>query len=354
MRRLISDVVGADPTFEVVGTARDGEDALRKVRALDPDIVTLDVVMPGMDGLEALRVIMNEYPRPVVMLSAGGPDGAAATLRALELGAVDFVRKPSGPISLDLGRVREHLFDALHAASSAQPSSSVAARVAAAPLPIVEPRASSTTRKRSVARGVASIVPPRWVVCIASSTGGPAALTRIVPALQMHEGVAYIVVQHLPETFTRSLAHRLDQLSRIPVVEVQDTMALSGGHIYIAQGGRHVKVADKPRLHFVLDDGAPIWGVRPAADPLFESVAGLFGASVMGVVLTGMGRDGAEGLKVIRDHGGIGIVQDRESSVVPGMPVAAREHAGCEHVVSLDLVAATVEHALEQLKGEVQ
>lgn len=362
MRKLISDVVADGGEFEVVGTARDGEDALRKVRALDPDIVTLDVEMPGFDGLEALRRIMYEFPRPVVMLSAGGADhGAAATLRALELGAVDFVRKPSGPISLDLGRVRDHLFDALRAAASAQQSVAYTPGRVAPIEPTVLPTTTVSATRTAVQPGRAKastrprhVTTPRRVVCIASSTGGPAALTHIIPHLTLRSDTAVVVVQHLPGTFTTSLAHRLDHLARMPVVEVQHGMSLHGGHVYIAQGGRHlVLVEDASSMQFELSDGAPIWGVRPAADPLFASAARLFGAACVGVVLTGMGRDGAEGLRLVRGSGGIGIVQDRESSIVPGMPVAARDHAGADHVTPLADVAATIETVLTKLSERV-
>jgi two-component system, chemotaxis family, protein-glutamate methylesterase/glutaminase len=323
MRRLVSDVVSASGEFEVVGTARDGEDALHKIRSLDPDIVTLDVCMPMMDGLDALAVIMRELPRPVVMLSGGGADGGAdATLRALELGAIDFVQKPSGPVSLDLARVSERLLDAL--------------------------RAAGASRIRPI-HGMQVHAPARRLVCIASSTGGPAALTRIIPALDRFADTAFIVVQHMPRAFTTSLAHRLDGLAQMPVREVQSTMDLTGGRVYIAPGGSHVEIVAGTigrSAHFLLNDGAPVWGVRPAADPLFASAARAFGTECIGVVLTGMGRDGAEGLRVIRAAGGTGIVEDPESAVVPGMPRAALQHAGSDHVSTLAEIAGTLSRVL--------
>jgi two-component system chemotaxis response regulator CheB len=349
MRRLISDVIAGNE-FEVVGTARDGEDALRKLRILNPDIVTLDVEMPGIDGIEALRRIMTDHPRPVVMLSGGSDEGAAATLRALELGAIDFVRKPSGPISLDLEHVREQLFSALRAAATAQQANRVvkvrtpAFRAPEAVLPTVRKSHTGSFRTPQL-----PATAPRHVVCIASSTGGPAALTHIVPALARQDDTAFIVVQHLPQTFTASLAQRLDQYSAMPVVEVQHGMQLCAGRVYIAQGGSHLTVEHRESLEFVLNDGAPVWGVRPAADPLFESVVRAFGRRTVGVVLTGMGRDGAQGLKSIREAGGVGIVQDRTSSVIPGMPVAALEHAGSDYIAALDDVAVVIAQALARI-----
>lgn len=345
MRRLVSDVVSSSGEFEVVGTARDGEDALRKVRLLDPDIVTLDIHMPGMDGLDALAIIMRELPRAVVMLSAAGSDGTVdATLRALELGAIDFVQKPSGPISMDLLRIRERLLGSLRAAASVHRANKALAIASSprgdtgqfrVPLPPVFNAASAVAASR--------------VVCFASSTGGPAALTRIVPKLVPVHDTAYIVVQHMPRTFTESLARRLNGLSDMPVQEVREGMPLMGGHVYIGQGGLHCEIAKRAgAVQFVLNDGPTLWGVRPAADPLFASAARLFGDHAIGVVLTGMGRDGAEGLRHIRQAGGVGIVQDTDTAVIPGMPTAAREHAGADHVLPLQQIAQAVAMLLTQ------
>lgn len=343
MRRMVSEVVSSSGEFTVIGTARDGEDALRQIHALNPDIVTLDIQMPGLDGLDALGYIMSEVPRPVVMLSAGGADGGAeATLRALELGAVDFVRKPSGPISLDLGRVREELLDALRAASCTNLRGvNVLARM-----------------QRANANAAASAQPNtntgvKRVVCIASSTGGPAALTQVIPKLPRDLNAAVLVVQHMPKGFTASLAQRLHSLGPLSVSEAVHGETLQNGHVYIAPGGLHMRVlqsADGVRV--LLNDDPTEWGVRPAADPLFKTVANTFGSSAIGVVLTGMGRDGAEGLRVLRNAGAIGIVQDRDSAVIAGMPVAALNHAGADYVVPLNAVAHTIGAAVSAMSGE--
>ena len=343
---MVSEVVASSGEFTVVGTARDGEDALRQVHALNPEIVTLDIQMPGLDGLDALGYIMSEVPRPVVMLSAGGADGGAeATLRALELGAVDFVRKPSGPISLDLGRVREELLDALRAASCTNLRGvNVLARIK---------RNSATANAATSSSAQAGV---QRVVCIASSTGGPAALTQVIPKLPRDLNAAVLVVQHMPKGFTASLAQRLHSLGPLVVTEAVHGETLRNGHVYVAPGGLHMRVQSFGEgTRILLNDDPTEWGVRPAADPLFKTVASTFGASAIGVVLTGMGRDGAEGLRVLRTAGAAGIVQDKESAVIAGMPVAALNHAGADYVVPLAAVAPTISAAVAALaNGGIQ
>ncbi len=335
MRRLVSDVVAESGEFDVVGTARDGDHALEQVKRLDPDIVTLDVDMPGQDGLSALQQIMTDAPRPVVMLSAGGGDGGVqATLRALELGAVEFVRKPSGAISLDLDAVREQLLEALRAAACMNRETLYVERT--------PPRATSAPVDRPSSGGPR--VGATRVVCIAASTGGPAALARVIPHLPQFEHAAVLVAQHMPPGFTRSLAQRLDGLSRLRVVEAEHGQPIRAGHVYLAPGGRHLRIGGTAgQAQCQLDDGPTRWGVRPAADFLFTSAADVFGADSIGVVMTGMGCDGAEGLFAIRHVGGRGIVQDAASSVIAGMPMAALRHAGTDAEVPLDLLAARIE-----------
>lgn len=344
MRRLVSDVVASSGEFVVVGTAKDGEDALHQVAALNPDIVTLDVDMPSVDGLDALRRIMRTAPRPVVMLSAGGNDGgAAATIRALELGAVDFVRKPSGAISLDLDSVKEQLLEALRAASCTNRDTLLAPRERVFPVRRMPGMASATDE-------FAAVRVATQLVCIAASTGGPAALTRVVPLLPRFANAAVLIVQHMPAGFTASLAARLHGISRLSVHEARGGEPVLAGHAYLAPGGWHMRVGGPPgEPTIVLDDGPPEWGVRPAADPLFRSVAAAFPGDCVGVVLTGMGRDGAAGLHAVRRAGGMAVVQDSETAVIAGMPQAALRHAGAERVEPLDRVAGAVNDLIESL-----
>jgi two-component system chemotaxis response regulator CheB len=320
MRKLITEIVELDGTFKVVGSAVDGVEALEKIRALNPDIVTLDIEMPRLDGLETLDQIMTEMPRPVVMLSAAGSEkGNEMTLRALERGAVEFVRKPSGPISIDLVSVRADLIAALRAAMS---------------MNLAGVKTPSRAAERVHVQPPAEQPPPAMrIVCIAASTGGPRALGEIIPHLARGLGAAVLIVQHMPRDFTRSLANRLDALSQLRVREAENRDPVLEDQVYVAPGGRHMTVTGVPgEARLRLDSSAAVWGVRPAADPLFTSVAETFGPAGIGVVLTGMGRDGAEGLRRLRGAGGIGVVQDRNSSIIYGMPQVALDIAGADHV----------------------
>jgi two-component system chemotaxis response regulator CheB len=331
MRKLIAEMIELDGTFKVIGAAGDGVEALEKIRLLGPDIVTLDIEMPRLDGLHTLEQIMTEMPRPVVMLSAAGSElGQEMTLRALERGAVDFVRKPSGPVSIDLATVRSELFAALNAA-----------------------RAMNLAGVRTPSRATAGVDPPRAVVTpsrpatrvvgIAASTGGPRALGEIIPHLPAQIGAAVLIVQHMPRDFTRSLAHRLDLLSPMVVREAEDGEPVLENRVYVAPGGYHLILTGSPGAgQLRLDTSAAIWGVRPAADPLFASIADTFGSAAIGIVLTGMGRDGAEGLRKIRGAGGRGVIQDRESSIIYGMPQAALALAGADHISAASQMAQLI------------
>ncbi|HKS06570.1 MAG TPA: chemotaxis response regulator protein-glutamate methylesterase [Gemmatimonadaceae bacterium] len=338
MRKVLSEMIASIDGFRVLATARNGQDAVEKVHALNPDIVTLDIEMPELDGLQALGYIMSEAPRPVVMLSATDTvSGMDTTIRALELGAVDFVRKPSGPISLDVSIVRERLGEALRAAAQ----TNMRGTGMLAPFPTGQRARPRTPAGVGAVRG--HIEGARVCVAIAASAGGPRALAQVIPMLPRDLGAAVVVVQHMPTGFTRSFAARLDAMSRVPVSEAEHGALIRAGRVYLAPGGRHMRVAlDGSAPHVVLDDAPPMWGVRPAADPLMTSVADVFGAASVGVVLTGMGRDGADGLHAIRRVGGGAIVQDRETSTVYGMPHAALERAGADSVRPLDAVAGAI------------
>ncbi len=329
MRKVVTEIIDGSDAFRVIGTARNGHDALRQIHALDPEIVTLDVEMPELDGLQTLGYIMSEMPRPVVMLSAAAASGRDdPTLRALELGALDFVRKPSGPISLDIASVAETLLAALAAALHVNLGGvrmlGAPRFIAPAPRPL-----GSRTASRAIA--------------IAASTGGPRALAEVVPGIPGDIGAAVLIVQHMPKGFTKSLAQRHDALSALRVVEAQHGEMVETNSAYVAPGGFHMRVVrEADRVVIALDETATIHGVRPAADPMFRSVATVFGADCVGAVLTGMGRDGANGLRAIRDVGGRGIVQDQATSTIYGMPQAALALAGAERILPLGQIAAGI------------
>jgi two-component system chemotaxis response regulator CheB len=364
MRRVITDILSRTDEFRVVGTARDGHDALRKVHQLEPDLVTMDVEMPGLDGLSALGYIMSETPRPVVMLSAYTTERGEATMRALDYGAVDFVAKPSGTISLNLDTVADRLLDALRAAAAANLSVLPVQMRRSAPRPAPAAGPGRGSLSMPVAPPVAppaditpaAPAPPRvpaahetaadLAVVVAASTGGPRALTELIPRLRAPLGAAVLVVQHMPPRFTRSLAERIDGMSELAVSEAVDGEPVLADHVYFAPGDFHMRVVrEGGQARLALDQSPSLWGVRPAADYLFRTAAEVFGARTVGVVLTGMGRDGAEGLREIVEAGGSGIAQDRATSVIYGMPAAAAKVAGS--VMPLDQIHTGIEREVD-------
>jgi two-component system chemotaxis response regulator CheB len=330
MRRVIGEAISAEPDMELAGVAINGLDALVKVEQLQPDVVTLDVEMPEMDGLTALRHLMSRYPRPVVMLSSLTQAGAVTTIRALTIGAVDFVAKPSGAISLDFHRVREELVAKVRAAAKAKVRGPIA-HVDPAPAP--KPHAT-------VSRPLAASGAFDRLVVIGSSTGGPRALGTVFPGLRNDGRTAYLVVQHMPAGFTHSLAERLDSLSQLTVREATAGDQLAAGTALIAPGDFHLRVSSRGSVQ--LDQEPKVHGVRPSVDVTLYSVAQTYGSRTVTAILTGMGSDGAAGAAAIRQAGGLVLAEDESTCVVWGMPRAVVERGGADRVVPLDGMAAAI------------
>ncbi len=365
MRRVVSEAIAAEPDLEVAGLAVNGLDALLKVEQLQPDVVTLDVEMPEMDGLAALRHLMARYPRPVVMVSSLTQAGTITTIRALMIGAVDFVAKPSGPISLDFHRVREELVHKIRVAARARVVGRGAAPRAAglaaearllalegspAPLAPGRPPADAPSpdpwrspNRAPPARGALDERPERLVV-IGSSTGGPRALSTLVPNLPVLPNVAYLIVQHMPAGFTRSLAERLDAAGPLAVREAAVGDHLAPGLALVAPGDYHLRIGPGGAVR--LDQEPRVHGVRPSVDVALEAAAQSFGAHAVAAVLTGMGQDGADGAAAVHAAGGYVLAEDESTCVVWGMPRAVAERGVAQRIVPLDRMAGAIGEVL--------
>jgi two-component system chemotaxis response regulator CheB len=323
VRKAVERMLGSADDIEVVGFAADGEEGLAKARELVPDVVTLDVKMPRLGGLETLERLMAEQPVPVLLMSTLTQEGAEVTLRGLELGAMDFVDKSSvQPMSML--SLADELVAKIRALGGA--------RARARPKP-----------PRTRAAGVSGEAPAAECVVIAASTGGPTALQTVVSGLPAGFPAAVLVVQHIPRGFTKSLAERLDARSAIPVREARDGEAVVPGHVLIAPAGIHMKLArQRDAVEVVLDEEPRDALHRPSADVLMASAARAFGPLALGVVLTGMGSDGTEGLRAIREKGGLTLAEAEETCVIYGMPKAAIDAGVVHRVVPLERVAGEV------------
>ncbi|MDD3718252.1 MAG: chemotaxis response regulator protein-glutamate methylesterase [Actinomycetota bacterium] len=324
VRKLLRDVITGDPHMEVIGTASNGVEAIRAVAELEPDVVTMDINMPEMDGITALEYIMRKHPLPVVMLSALAQKGAAATLKALELGAVDFITKPSHYPSA-VKELREEVLLKIRTASQAR---------------------SHITRKHARGRPGKKIAVPgtmsagEKLVVIGSSAGGPKALAEIMPRFPVDTPAAIIIVQHMPGVFTRSFAGRLNSVSALAVKEAEENEKLQKGSVLIAPGDKDlVVVSDGGGAGRIeLMDSQHRVGASPHIDTAMVTAAEVYGDKAIGVIMTGMGSDGAAGMERIKKSKGHTVAQDEESCLVFGMPKVAIKRGCVDWVVSLDLI----------------
>jgi two-component system chemotaxis response regulator CheB len=334
MRKIIGDILSEDPMLEVVGRARNGAEALEAVRLLSPDVITLDIEMPGRSGIDVLKDIMDLKPIPVVMVSSLTKEGAHVTMQALDIGAVDFVTKPSGNISLDMQKVGDELRRKVIGASGAAVRSRAARKIVARATGsqfIAAPRREARSRAE--------------LLVIAASTGGPMALQQVIPELSGSFPLPVLLVQHMPPGFTTSLASRLNEISNLTVVEGCDGMPVRRGAVVVAPGGYHMVVERNNGLELVcrLTETPPVRSVRPAADVLFASVSEVVGGGVVVLVLTGMGKDGLDGTKMLKDKGAYVIAESRETSVIFGMPGAVVNAGLADEVLPLYSISECLE-----------
>jgi len=321
MRQILTDTLTSAADIEIVGRARNGADALQKTLVLEPDVITMDVEMPEMSGLSALKAIMQRRPTPVIMVSSRTGEGTETTLKCLEAGAFDFIRKPAAVLGDEMERFQREIQAKVRLAATAKTFAPHSRKAPSAPMgTLPEP----------------GKLGPFDLLLVASSTGGPQALARIIPALPADFPAPVAIVQHMPKDFTASLAKRLDSRSQITVVEATEGLSLRRGLAVVAPGGRHLLLKAEGGLHCTLSDAPPLNSVRPAADFLFLSAADLKGIRALAVVLTGMGRDGAKGAQALKAKGGYVIAESSETAVVFGMPRSVIEAGAADAVLPLD------------------
>jgi two-component system, chemotaxis family, protein-glutamate methylesterase/glutaminase len=332
MRKAITNMLQSDPGIQVIWAAKDGAESVKKVMELSPDVVTMDIEMPVMDGIEALRQIMEKKPTPVLMVSSLTTDGAKATLDCLDKGAVDFISKNMSDLSVNIVNIRNDLIAKVKA---------VAGKKVRRPAAVSAPKAPAASAPAYNARKVHGNTA---ILAIGTSTGGPKALQDIMPLFPANFSVPILIVQHMPQYFTKSFAERLNESCKLEVVEARDGEPLKPGKVFLAPGGQHLKVKRLGALDFgiKLDSEPASYIHRPSVDVMMNSVAEFFPGRALGVILTGMGSDGKEGMTRIKATGGKTIAQDEKSCVVYGMPKAVIDAGMADKVVPLDDIVGEI------------
>jgi two-component system, chemotaxis family, protein-glutamate methylesterase/glutaminase len=340
MCKVLQEIINSDPQMEVIGQGRDGRDGVALAESLRPDVITMDINMPHVDGLQATELIMSQHPRPIVIVSSESREGAASTLKALELGAIDFVPKPSNGIDLDMKTVREELTRKLKLAAKVR----VVRTATRSKLAV--PQASSSS-DAPTASSIAANGGKFPLVAIAASTGGPAAVTRVVSGLPKDLPAALFLVLHMPPEFTKQFAVQLSEIGGLPIREAANNEAPKPGTIYLCPGSHHLRLSSAGKI--VLDSGARIDGYRPSADAALESIAAYARTLTIGVVLTGMGGDAAKGVKAVKAAGGTVFAQDEATSMIFGMPAEAIKTGVVDEVLPLDGISGAIEKRVGQL-----
>ena len=341
MRKVLETIFNADEQLQVVGHAKDGREAVSLAESLKPDVITMDINMPHVDGLQATAEIMTTNPRPIVIVSSESKEGAASTLRALELGAIEFVGKPSSAIDLDMQSVKEELLRKVRMACKVRvvrTASRLASKLQDAGGTKVHVQAPVSPR-RAPTSGLDQRFP---VVVLAASTGGPATVMRIAPGFTRDFPAAVILVQHMPAAFTTQYAAQLAEFTEVRVKEAEANESLQPGTFYICPGGQHLRVTPTGRIQLDGSSGR-IDGYLPNIDVTMESVAAYAGALSIAGVLTGMGSDGANGAKSIKAAGGLVIAQDEATSVIFGMPAEAIKAGVVDQVLGIDDIYTAIE-----------
>ena len=341
MRKVLETIFSSDAQLQVIGQAKDGREAIALAESLKPDVITMDINMPHMDGLQATAHIMTTNPRPIVIVSSESREGASSTLKALELGAIEFVAKPSGAIDLDMNSVKEELLRKVRMAAKVRvvrTASRLASTLQAIPGSLAAPVRPAPPRVPS-SIGVDQRFP---VVVLAASTGGPATVMRLAPGFTKEFPAAVILVQHMPAAFTSQYAAQLAEFTEIRVKEAEANESLQPGTFYICPGGQHLRVSPTGRIQLDSTTGR-LNGYLPNIDITLETVASFAGPMGIAAILTGMGNDGAAGSKAIKSAGGVVLAQDEATSVIFGMPAEAIKTGAVDQVLPIDDVYSAIE-----------
>ena len=338
MRKVLEQIFNADQQFQVAGHAKDGREAVSLAESLKPDLITMDINMPHMDGLQATSQIMTANPRPIVIVSSESKEGAASTLKALELGAIEFIAKPSSGVDLDMHSVKDDLLRKSRMAAKVRVVRT-ASRLASSVQNLKSDAAPAAPAKRTAQ----SVAPDHFpIVVLAASTGGPATLMRLAPGFTRDFPAAVIVVQHMPAAFTTQYAAQLAEFTSIRVKEAENGDALQPGTLYICPGAQHLKVLSSGKIQLDGKSGR-INGYLPNIDITMESVAAYAGPISIAAVLTGMGNDGANGAKAIKSAGGLVLAQDEATCVIFGMPAEAIKARAVDKVLPIDDIYPAIE-----------